>query len=328
MKIKIKMKSISIILIVGAILFQSSVQAKRFGSGNNRGRQNTSAINKANNPNSVNNQNSSANSTAPSSTNQQQTAPQSSSYNKAAQPQQSRFGGLTGLLGGMVAGLGLAWLASKLGLGGAFSSLLTMVLIAGVLFAIIRFFKNRAKPSYATANAADLNNSNYNNNVNNFKPNDFSSSSSNYTPYAPQHTQGNNVAASMNNLNNAYPETISHLISTAPFWFNNIQKLSDKQDVGELSKLLSDELLSVIKEDFKANEKNISSETITQNLQFNMLDWRETNYEWLATIQYTAKVSEDGKAFEEINEAWTFVQDKTNNQGWKLDGISQLNTNN
>jgi hypothetical protein len=70
------------------------------------------------------------------------------------------------------------------------------------------------------------------------------------------------------------------------------------------------------------------SKTTTQNLEYALLDWRETQFEFLATIQYKAQVSEDGGMFAPINEAWTFTKDKTAGSSslWKLDGISQLNT--
>ena len=49
------------------------------------------------------------------------------------------------MLGGLAAGLGLAWLASSLGLGGAFSQIIMFALLALVVMVVIGFVMRRFK---------------------------------------------------------------------------------------------------------------------------------------------------------------------------------------
>jgi len=53
------------------------------------------------------------------------------------------------MLGGLAAGLGLAWLASSLGLGAGFANILLIALLAMAGFAAWRMFKSRSRPAGA-----------------------------------------------------------------------------------------------------------------------------------------------------------------------------------
>jgi predicted lipid-binding transport protein (Tim44 family) len=51
------------------------------------------------------------------------------------------------MLGGLAAGLGLAWLAHSLGLGGAFGNILLIALLVLVVMAVWRMFSARSRPA-------------------------------------------------------------------------------------------------------------------------------------------------------------------------------------
>ena len=55
------------------------------------------------------------------------------------------------MLGGLAAGLGLAWLASSLGLGGAFSQIIMFALLALVVMVVIGFVMRRFKGANGSA---------------------------------------------------------------------------------------------------------------------------------------------------------------------------------
>ena len=316
-----KLLKVASSIIISASLILTSVPsyAKRFAGGKNYGRQNTTAIQRAQDP---------ANAPAMPTKNAQQ-----NQQNYQQQPQnKSRFGGFAALAGGIAAGLGLAWLASKMGLGAEFGNIMLILAVVLIGFMLFRMFKQRKlNQSYANGynstnsskNYENTKNSNYSMNNPSSMENSTSSAHNNYsnTPYNNSSIPNNYTQNQ--NTNDLYPQEIVQLTNQGNFWFNNIQSLSDEKNVIELRKLLSQELLANIEEDFK--NSSMMSKTVTKDLQSNLLDWRETNYEWLATLQYKALVSEDGGTFVPVNEAWTFTKDKNSNEGWKLDGISQLN---
>ena len=68
----------------------------------------------------------------------------------AAQAQRKPWGAM---LGGLAAGLGLAWLASSLGLGEAFGNILTMLLIGMLVLAVVGFFLRRRAAAAMPAGA-------------------------------------------------------------------------------------------------------------------------------------------------------------------------------
>ncbi len=337
-------------LVSISLLFSTNfANAKRIGGGKSSGRQNTTAIQRANDPHNappMQNRNQQQNSQA----NQQQVAPAAQQ-----QPQKSRFGGMGALLGGVAAGLGMAWLASKLGLGAGFGNILMIVALVLLGIMLFRMFKSKQQsqsninndhnPSYAglspNQNANQMYHSQSGTNAVNTdtslnQGSNFSSAYKAPETYNDPHTTtannsfagnpnyANNNAGSAN-IHNNYPAEVNELVNNAYSWFMNLQELSDKRNLPELQKLLSPELFVSIKADLENSP--MSSKTMTQNLQHALLDWRETQFEFLSTIQYKAEVSEDGSPFTPINEAWTFTKDKTAglNAPWKLDGISQLN---
>jgi predicted lipid-binding transport protein (Tim44 family) len=337
-------KFITCALISFSVLFSASfANAKRFGSGKSSGRQNTTAIQRANDPNSA----------PPMQQNNQQ---QSNNYQQQQAPMQqpmssqpkSKFGGMGAMLGGIAAGLGMAWLASKLGLSAEFGNMLLIIAVIMLAVMAFRMFKQRKQQvAYAGVtphNYSDVNNStnananastasNYSNN-NSTSAMQSSTGASSYQPqvnhsainsaFSPASTT--NFANTNSNPSNNYPVEINNLLDDANNWFINLQQLSDSRNLQTLQTLLAPELFNVIKADLEG--ASMLSKTTTQNLEYALLDWRETQFEFLATIQYKAQVSEDGGMFAPINEAWTFTKDKTAGSSslWKLDGISQLNT--
>ena len=66
----------------------------------------------------------------------------------------SRFGGMGGVVGGLAAGLGLAWLASSLGLGAEFGNIL---MIALLVMAGVFVFRMLSRPRMAPAGAGGAN---------------------------------------------------------------------------------------------------------------------------------------------------------------------------
>ncbi|HET8747143.1 MAG TPA: Tim44 domain-containing protein, partial [Ramlibacter sp.] len=107
--------------------------ARRLGGGMSIGRQSPNVMQRQATPPAV----------APGATNaapQRSPSAQPGATAPAQQPARSRWGGM---LGGLAAGLGLAWLASSLGLGAGFAQFLLIALLALVVMAVIGMVRAR-----------------------------------------------------------------------------------------------------------------------------------------------------------------------------------------
>jgi len=133
-------------LLVGAMLFGSldAEAARRFGGGGSMGRQSSNVTQRQAAPPAAPAQ-------APQNVNNAAAArPGAPAAAPAAAAPRSRWGGM---LGGLAAGLGLAWLAHSLGMGGAFGQMLMFLLLAAAVVMVIGFFMRRRNQA-ANGNAA------------------------------------------------------------------------------------------------------------------------------------------------------------------------------
>ena len=124
------MKKIVIAIFACTMIFVSADStAQRMGGGKSFGKQSSNVLKRQATPPVRN--------TTPA---KPTTQPATASPAAAAPAAGSSFGPM---LGGLAAGLGLAWLASSLGLGEAFGNLLMILLIAGAAILVLGWFISR-----------------------------------------------------------------------------------------------------------------------------------------------------------------------------------------
>lgn len=124
------MKKLLVLLFVSVLAFSSfSIKAERLGGGKPMGKQSTNVTNKNVAP-VTKDVTSTKSATTPAAP-----AP-------VATPVSKPWGSM---LGGVAAGLGLAWLASSLGLSETFSYILLALLLGGITLAFIGWFINWRK---------------------------------------------------------------------------------------------------------------------------------------------------------------------------------------
>ena len=113
------MKKLITMLLVGMLAFSMSAEAgKRLGGGKSVGQQSTNVTKK-------------------------QAAPPAQATPPAATPTPAPSRPWGAMLGGLAAGLGLAWLASSLGFGEAFGNILMFMLLGMIVFAVIGWWLHR-----------------------------------------------------------------------------------------------------------------------------------------------------------------------------------------
>lgn len=124
---------LALAVIVALFALNSTVEAKRMGGGKSVGQQSSTV-------------------TKPQATPPAQNAvpakPQAAPAPAAAPAPTARPWGA--MLGGMAAGLGLAWLASSLGFGEAFGNIMMALLLGGIAVAAVSWFLRRkhAEPEH------------------------------------------------------------------------------------------------------------------------------------------------------------------------------------
>jgi predicted lipid-binding transport protein (Tim44 family) len=264
------------------------------------------------------------------------------------------------MLGGVAAGLGLAWLASSLGLGAAFANFLLVLLLLVVVAGVVMFFlrkragANNAAP-YAMQGAGaaadvggrrDYSPSNVGNDAS-ARPWERNSMSFE----APQGQQPSNAAsgaavgaaagaASGSMIGSrlapaiatgwSIPEGFDQtgFLTGARNNFVLLQAAWDRADVGTLRSMMTDHMLEEIKA--QLSERETSSNGAQNHTEVAMLDAKLLGVEdvgqgWMASVEFSGMIREDASAGPQpFREVWNMTKSKGANAGWLVAGVQAL----
>jgi len=245
-----------------------------------------------------------------------------------------------GMLGGLAAGLGLAWLASSLGLGEAFAQVLLMVLLAGLLLAAATWFVRRRPVSPtgtmvpATAAAAEP-----------------------ATPrgYSPLNV-GNDASARPWERSAPVPlepypgassgSMIGSSIGRAPAWgvpagfdvdgflaasranFVHLQDAWDRADIPALRAMMTDDMVAQIQTQLAERERHTGSaanRTEVVMLEASLLGIEELPDAYMASVEFSGLIREEPSAGPSpFREVWNVTRDRTGPGGWLVAGVQAL----
>jgi predicted lipid-binding transport protein (Tim44 family) len=240
------------------------------------------------------------------------------------------------MLGGLAAGLGLAWLAHSLGLGGALSSIMLIILAVVVVFAIIAFFlrkkvqnQNQAYQPFATEAAATIPVSYQSQNVGNdasARPWEQVSIAKDYT--APITGGGSMIGSSLANAQNwGIPSGFDTLsfIASAKENFLALQKAWDKADLNVLRLMLTHEMLVEMQRQIGERSTNEIYQTEVSLLDATLLGIETLPNDYLASIEFTGmnreRPTEIPIPFREI---WNLTKPINGQSGWVLAGLQVM----
>ena len=228
----------------------------------------------------------------------------------SAAPNKSR-GGFMGPIAGLAAGLGLAALASYMGIGEELMSFL-LILLAGIaIFFIVRLvLRNmQSQPSLVGASSS-------------FNRSNIESS-----------TPKKRVMGSTSSSQNTQKETISQdeiksFLENSKKQFIEIQKIWDSRNIDNLKSFCTDDLILDLSR--QINERtNLSEKTSITELN---ASWQGMNTYFSKDghevdevyVLFSGMVREnDNSVSKEFSEIWTLQRLKSTNDGWLIAGITQ-----
>jgi len=219
------------------------------------------------------------------------------------------------MLGGLAAGLGLAWLASSLGLGGAFGQIIMFALLALVVMLVIGFVMRRLKggaPSGANAPGATRG-----------QPPLAFQGAQNYSPA----NVGNDASARPWERNTAAfdggavtPATTGSMIGSglagSQSWsipagfdadgflnasktnFITLQDAWDRSDIQNLRSMMTDDMLEQIKTQLADRETHtggVSNKTEVVVLNAQLLGIEELSDVYMASVEFSGMIKEDAR---------------------------------
>jgi predicted lipid-binding transport protein (Tim44 family) len=309
--------------------------ARRMGGGGSVGRQSSNVTQRNNTP--------PASPTAPSNATNSAAKPAPAA--PAAQPARRPWGGI---LGGLAAGLGLAWLASHLGLGAGFGNILMIVLLgvlAMVAFAAFKARRQGPKPAFAYAGGSAESPASppvYNpakvGNDASARP--WEQPATNFEPARDngglrigsglQTGAGAGAGALAGSQNWGVPPGFDAdgFLAAAKRNFVTLQDAWDRSDAGTLRTMMTDEMLGEIRNQIAERDKSgaaAQGRTEVVMLEAQLLGIEELANEYMASVEFSGMIREDPSAGPSpFREVWNMVKPKDNSAGWLVAGVQAL----
>ncbi len=246
------------------------------------------------------------------------------------------------MLGGLAAGLGLAWLASSLGMGGAMGQILMFVMLGLLAAMVIGWFMRRR-----SANNSPQSGGLAFQGAGNFQPaadskpyrpenvgNDASArpwERSSMAFEAPAAASGSIIGSALGGSQNwGIPAGFDAdgFLSAAKTNFVTLQAAWDKSDIGALRAMMTDTMLLEIQAQLAEREAHASvmpNRTDVVMLEARLLGIEQTPDEYLASVEFSGMIREEPSAAPSpFREVWNMTKPASGGRGWLVAGVQAL----
>lgn len=345
------MKILSLILVAAMAFSSQHALAKRLGGGSSLGKQSSNVTQREAAPAAPAGMPGMQNSGAAA---KPATAPAMNPATAAAKPKRP-WGAM---LGGLAAGLGLAWLASSLGFGEEFGQILMFGLLAlvvmGVVGAVLRARAAKAQASSpmafgaaggaapAPAYSGGYNPHNVGNDASarpfersNGLFDGFNSGASAPAANAGSAT-GSMIGAGLGATAAAQAPTwfipadfdTEGFLNASKANFVQLQDAWDRSDISGLRAMMTDDMLAQIQQQLAEREshtgaKHNKTEVVTLNAQ--LLGIEELPNEYMASVEFSGLIREEvGAGPNPFREVWNITRSKHGQGGWLVAGVQAL----
>ncbi len=242
------------------------------------------------------------------------------------------------MLGGLAAGVGLAWLANSLGMGEAFGQILMFGLLAlGVMMLIGMFMRRRASAADAQASpfafqgagrapmpAAQP-----------YRPenvgNDASARPFERSGMTPLDGGGSMIgSALMGSQSWGVPQGFDSegFLRAAKNNFVTLQAAWDRSDIPALRAMMTDDMLGEIRNQLAEREAHTGTapnSTEVVMIEAHLLGIEELADEYMASVEFSGMIREEPSAGPSpFREVWNMTKPKSGSAGWLVAGVQAL----
>lgn len=327
----------SIALVAMLVVAHGQADAKRMGGGSSFGKQSGNVTQREA-------------SRAPAQNNTQQAPAQNAAQqNRAATPAtpaaapKKPWGAM---LGGLAAGLGLAWLANSLGMGEAFANMLLFGLLAMVIMVVVGMIMRRRKAAPAAQNNSSpfafQGAGNLGGNVDapqarQYNPEKVGNDASarpweqNHIPEAAAAAGGSMIGSALSGSQNwGVPADFDAegFLTAAKRNFVTLQSAWDNSDITTLRSMMTDEMLSEIRSQLSERESQRAGEpnhTDVLMIDAQLLGIEDLGNGYMASVEFSGMIREEASAGPSpFREVWNMTKPKSGSSGWLVAGVQAL----
>jgi predicted lipid-binding transport protein (Tim44 family) len=313
--------TLALILAFGGM----NAEAKRLGGGRSVGQQSSNVTQRQ---------------AAPAAPAQGAAAPAPASPAPAAQPPKRPWGAM---LGGLAAGLGLAWLASSLGFGEGFGQFMMIALLVLAAMMLIGWFMRSRRPApsqtgpfaFQGAGAADAVTAQP------YRPENVGNDASarpweRSTAPAPEmkgagRPSGIVIGSALAGSQNwGIPEGFESegFINAAKANFVSLQAAWDRADIATLRSMMTDDMLREIQTQLTEREGHTggtSNRTDVAMLEAQLLGIEDLGGDYMASVEFSGMIREEPSAGPSpFREVWNMTKPKNGSRGWLVAGVQAL----
>lgn len=335
------MKLWSVVLVAMLAVVHLDADAKRMGGGKSIGKQSSNVTQRdsATPP-------AAPGAPAQSATNNAAAAKPAAAPNAAAAAPKKPWGAM---LGGLAAGLGLAWLASSLGLGAEFGQFLLMALLALVVMGVVGMIMRSRKSAAAGQTGASP-----------FAFQGAGAATPSQAQVPPQYSPdkvGNDASARpWERSGMAYQapaaaggsaSLIGSALTGSQNWgvpvdfdaegfltaakrnFTTLQAAWDRSDIATLRSMMTDGMLDEIRTQLSERGTHRGAEQPNQTdvvmLEAQLLGIEEMDDGYLASVEFSGMIREEPSAGPSpFREVWNMTKPKSGTSGWLVAGVQAL----
>ena len=264
----------------------------------------------------------------------------------AAAPAKRPWGAM---LGGLAAGLGLAWLANSLGLGGAFGNILMFALLAMVVMMVIGYVMRRraaggspqAASPFAFQGAGAGAGAESARTAPQYSPDKVGNDAS-ARPWernsmafdaskagsAGSGVQIGSALAGSQNWGIPAGFDTEGFLAAAKRNFVTLQDAWDRSDINSLRAMMTDEMLVEIKSQLAEREGSTPGQvnrTEVVMLEAQLLGIEDLGDDYMASVEFSGMIREEPSAGPSpFREVWNMTKPKSGHSGWLVAGVQAL----
>jgi predicted lipid-binding transport protein (Tim44 family) len=323
-----------VVMAMAATMVSFQVEAKRLGGGKPMGQQS----------HNVTQREAAKPAPSPAATPNQSAAPAAPAAPAPAAPQ-SKPWGAGAMLGGLAAGLGLAWLAHSMGFGAEFGQILMFGLLALVVMMVIGMLMRRRQPEASNQSpyAFEGVGSSQPSTLPQYNPKNVGNdASARPLDTQPEFASATGAAGGGSMIGSAIGSSLGGsqtwgipagfdtlgFVNAAKQNFMTLQQAWDRSDIAALRMMMTDSMLEEIKTQLAEREATASgqaNQTDVVMLDAHLLGIEDLGQSYMASVEFSGLIREDPSAGPTpFREVWNMTKPKDGSLGWLVAGVQAL----